>query len=217
MALRIALALCAVLVSGACLRLEDPPSSLANGLPCETDGQCEPGSVCEYDSSAFDVVCRTRDGCTGHEQCAATESCAFGACVPAECTQDAVCGAYACNEAVRQCFDACRYNSDCNAGFLCADGECLSTTCTAATAARVCEGNACVSGSCKTAFECETLGCATDYVCDGISCIRPCSSDAQCERYACFTALGECRESCDYQEHCQAGFVCRDTFCQVAP
>src|SRR5690606_38286089 len=101
MALRIALALCAVLVSGACLRLEDPPSSLANGLPCETDGQCEPGSVCEYDSSAFDVVCRTRDGCTGHEQCAATESCAFGACVPAECTQDAVCGAYACNEAVR--------------------------------------------------------------------------------------------------------------------
>lgn len=217
MAPRIVVALLAVLLSGACLRLEEPPASLSNGSPCETDGQCAPGSACEYDSSVFDYVCRTRGGCTAHEQCAATEGCAFGDCMPAECTQDAACGAYACNEGARQCFDACRDDGNCSTGYRCSDGECLSTTCTAATAARVCDGNACVSGVCRNSFECDTVGCATGYVCDAGSCVRPCSSDAQCERYACFTALGECRESCDLKEHCQAGFVCKDSFCQAAP
>lgn len=203
-----------LLLSG-CLRLEGPPPSLENGAPCDSDGQCASGSACEYDSIVFDYVCRVRGGCTGHGECAATDACVFGVCQPAECTADPTCGAYGCNTTVRQCNDSCADDYDCSSGNLCRDGECLSAVCNATTAARVCEGTACSSGTCLSVFDCPYYGCAEGYTCEGSSCVRLCASDSQCERYTCDTLAGECREGCFSETECQAGFVCKDYFCQT--
>lgn len=203
------------LVGQACLRLETPPTSLANGETCETSSECAPGSICEYDSTVFDYVCRVEGGCTSHSQCLASEACAFGACGPAECVDAGSCGAYACNTGVRQCFDSCRIDGECGTGYVCRDGECLSATCTAATAARVCQGAVCNGGVCESAYYCDVYGCADGYTCESYQCVRNCSSDAQCERYVCDIAFGECREGCSLAGDCQAGYECKDNFCQT--
>ncbi len=38
--------------------------------------------------------------------------------------------------------------------------KCLSAVCNATTAARVCEGTACSSGTCLSVFDCPYYGCA---------------------------------------------------------
>lgn len=198
----------------ACLRLEGPPPFTEDGEPCTSDSQCHPTSACEYDSSASNYVCRVRGGCTTHSQCPTGNACSFGSCLPAECTDSNACGAYACDTARLQCFDSCADNYDCNGAYLCRDGECLSATCTAQTAARICLGAACNGGTCMNEFDCDYYGCAEGYVCDSYQCDRPCSSDANCERYICDVSVGECRTSCSLETDCQPGYVCKDYFCQ---
>jgi len=209
-------ALLAVTLSGttACLRLEGPPPVLENGEQCQFDSQCDPASVCEYDSIVSSTVCRVRGGCTSHTQCAATQACQFGRCDVAECSEDSTCGTFACDQSVRRCNDSCAYDDDCAATFVCRDGECLSAVCTASTAASVCDGAACEDGSCWSEYQCSYFGCAAGYTCDGSTCVRYCTSDSECERYECNRSLGECREYCSIAEDCQAGFVCKDSFCQ---
>jgi hypothetical protein len=198
-----------------CLRLEGPPASLQNGDPCESSAQCSSTSVCEFDSAVLQMVCRTSGGCASHSACLADQACAFGSCVPAECTQTGTCGAYGCNMAVRQCFDSCAGDADCAAGNVCRDGECLSSTCTQETAARVCRGAACYEGVCDGEFDCDQYGCAPGYTCDVISCVKTCTTDAECERYTCYSVVGECNDTCYSESDCQPGYVCKNTFCQL--
>lgn len=199
----------------ACLRLEGPPPSLEDGDPCESSSQCSSASVCEYDSAVQQTVCRVRGGCTSHTACASDQACAFGSCVLAECSQSGTCGAYGCNLGVRQCFDSCANDGECSTGNVCRDGECLSGVCTQETAARVCRGAACYEGVCDSEIDCDSYGCAPGYICDIASCVKTCTSDAECERYSCYTVIGECNESCYAQSDCKTGYVCKDTFCQL--
>jgi len=209
------LVLVVALGSGGCLRLEGPPPYTDDGEGCESDSQCAPTSACEYDPAVSAYVCRVRGGCTGHADCPTDLACVFGSCTAAECTSDATCGAYACNQTLRQCFDSCASSTQCGSGRVCRDGECLSSTCTSSSAAQVCDGAACDAGVCMSAIDCDTYGCAAGYQCDGINCVRPCTSNAECERYACYTAFGECYENCYLDTDCQPGFECKDNFCQV--
>ena len=209
------LGLCLLLGLQACLRLEGPPSSIEDGQPCQSDSQCASTSACEFDSAVQETVCRLRGGCTAHTACPTDQACAFGSCVPAECTQAASCGAYGCNQAVRQCFDSCAGDGDCGTGHVCRDGECLNATCTEETAARVCFGATCYGGVCDSAIDCDTYGCAAGYTCDIARCVKRCTSDAECERYSCYTTIGECNDQCFAETDCQPGYVCKDTFCQL--
>jgi hypothetical protein len=64
----------------------DTDERVPGGQPCAQDDQCEDGWVC------YREVCR--QGCSDHRECAKTEACEPGVCLPVanyECDEDADC------------------------------------------------------------------------------------------------------------------------------
>lgn len=198
----------------ACLRLEEP-----NTFHCDDHSQCRDGEKCHV------YVCKPADYCRFSQDCGAKERCDAGKCVAGECSfeDDAVCGAFACNQD-RRCYTSCdRVVGGCRSGTVCNDaGLCVPTLATGSD----CEHDwQCASSTCCGPVEkrtCIETGCGrAGAACEGDGFCRSgnCCGDTFTESNLCSDEPclpGEPGVPCTSNERCESG-VCENNLCEGQP
>lgn len=165
---------------------EGPPEL----LPCEENGDCDGGELCDIPAGDNDGLCRevcesdddcgddfydTCDvvsgfcvQCAGAINCRNDEACVDNLCV-FFCANDGDCdGGEFCDEATGACREAeCQNDDDCRGGFACDDFRCVSIL------PVICDADAVICRNATTVSTCNADGTAEDLVtCDvGEACV----------------------------------------------
>ncbi len=180
-------------------------SRVCQVVPCEDDGGCDVGQICEGG------VCA--EGCREDAGCGEGEICEEAACVPG-CREDGECGeGEICEGEV--CAEGCREDVGCGEGEICEDAACVSGCREdgGCDEGEICEEAVCVAG-CRVDPD-----CAGGEICLETSCVAGCREDEGCaEGSYCDLEGLVCEVGCRIGD-CPTGQVCvrESRVCEVVP
>ena len=170
-------------------------------IPCEGDGECQPGQICVGGACAA--------GCRGDEGCGLGEICRGEVCVIG-CRLDAQCGLLRlCEE--ETCVDGCRDNEGCPPLQVCREAQCVGGCrgdgdCQQGSFCDV-EGAVCVAG-CR-----QDVDCPGDDICIGTQCVPGCRDSIECELLESCVENACVPRPCVRDDHCPNLTLCNDGFC----
>ena len=198
---------------------------------CRSDADCagdrcvntSGGPLCVRFSGSTPSCTVAPSGCTNDSQCAPTEICSGGDCVPRPatgsplgeaCTADDGCRSGLCLAGV--CTQSCDWlnTTSCPSGFYC-DGD-SSTSCSTGYCLRGTAGAGALGDSCTGDTECSSL------FCDGGTCTTPCvpGGTVGCSAgYTCqvgtLTCRGACRRGRELGDSCEVNSDCASLACAM--
>jgi hypothetical protein len=182
--------------------------------PCDSDTDCEEGSVC------VGGECRPLEACRDDADCTSPAAvCIDGYCQAPECTTDDECTSnQKCID--YQCSDChCQTNADCPLEEFCY-GECVCRereVVPCDSDGDCAEDELCMNSVCVPMRPCEEDGdCPAGLICDGGICARPCESDGDCGVFnVCID--GRCLQQCFGDALCfEPGTICENNVCVPA-
>jgi len=197
----------AVLVGATCATYELYP-------PCDSDADCEEGSICVGGECRPLEICRDDSDCTSP-----AAVCIDGYCQAPECTTDAECPLsqkcidYQCTECHCQTNADCPLDEFCHQECVCRERE--EVPC--ATDADCAEDELCMNSVCVPQRPCAEDGdCPAGLICDSGVCVRPCESDEDCGMFNVCTE-GHCLQQCFSDALCfEPGTICENNVCVPA-
>jgi hypothetical protein len=182
--------------------------------PCDSDADCEEGSVC------VEGECRPLDACTTDADC--TEPgfvCIDGHCQAPECSLDDDCAPdqrcidHHCTDCNCQTDADCPLDEFCYLECVCRDREVVPCDSDEDCA----EGELCIDSACVPAPLCERdADCPPGLVCDGGVCVHPCETDDDCGMFH-LCVDGHCLQQCLSDALClEPGTICENNLCVPA-
>jgi hypothetical protein len=159
--------------------------------PCDSDADCEEGSVC------VEGECRPLETCATDADCAEDQKCIDQACTDCHCQTDADC------PLDEYCYQECvcreREEVPCESDGDCADDE------------------LCMDSVCVPVPPCTDDGdCPAGLICDGGVCVRPCETDEDCGMFH-LCVEGHCLQQCFGDALCfEPGTICENNLCVPA-
>ncbi len=177
-------------VDGWCLPACDPTLGMPCVDPCQSDADCAPGEVCGSDGlchPACDPMTGANCSCSNDTDCPLGFVCdPRGECVPG------------CDSSTGMpCVAECTSDADCGPGEVCGSDGICHPACDPMTGANC----GCSDDSdCPLGFVCDPMGGQCVPGCDpnqGMPCVEPCQSDADCAPGEVCGTDGLCRPACD--------------------
>ncbi|MBI4509734.1 MAG: carboxypeptidase regulatory-like domain-containing protein [Deltaproteobacteria bacterium] len=140
---------------------------------CASDADCPQGLTCGTSRDDFyTMVCRVPGSKADASECSHHGECASGSCIN------------------NRCVNRCTTTSDCGSGEACTYGasgyydiaSCTSTATQGSCPSGCGAGEWCYNGQCRSGRQCFSnySNCATDEVCDYVSCLKSCKSSLDC-------------------------------------
>jgi Cys-rich repeat protein len=182
--------------------------------PCDSDADCEEGSVC------VGGECRPMETCSSDEDCSNPAAvCIDGYCRAPECTWDGECAEnQKCIDNV--CTDChCQTNADCPLEEFCF-GECVCRE----REVVPCDSDGdcapdelCIDSTCVPMPACTgDADCPAGLVCENGRCARPCASDEECGTFH-LCVDGHCLQQCYSDALCfEPDTICENNLCVPA-